>query len=589
MLLNGGPHRFALRLIEPQRARRPARRLIDARAEVELPEGEDARPRRVLRQRDAARDALPAALRAVAAGAARSRRTDLGARRRLPGRRRRRRGRAGPRGPTELRRAVDVDFVELYATVVDRRGRPVEDLTAAEVRRCSRTASSRRSAASSGSHDLPIHAGVMLDTSASMVEELDRGRARRAPLLPRGADAARPRGGHHLRRRAAAGRALHRPASSVLAGGARRPRGRRARPALRRARLRPPLLHAACAASARSCCSPTASTPAAGSRFDEVLEYARRTGVAIYAIGLNVPSNPLDGRHARSTSWRARPAGAPSASSAPASSRRVYATIERELRAQYLIAYQSLATIAAGESFRAVERRGHARRGVEARARCAATTRERDLEPRAAASRPRLGLAAPPRAARRRSALEFEVRPPTPTRRRAPGERPRRLVRAPGARQGARRRPSGRDRARRRHHRGARRRDPRQARRRRRRARAMLARLSGRDHEVWTGVALVERRPRRGARRRALASSARRCVFRALDRRGDRRLRRERRADRQGRRLRHPGLGGAVRRGIDGNYTNVVGLPLGLWRPARASSASTCGFGELAAAVSRRT
>ena len=64
---------------------------------------------------------------------------------------------------------MNVDFVELYTTVVDRRGRPVDgleqkDFTVLEdgapqtVRRFERV------------KDLPIYAGILLDTSASMAE-----------------------------------------------------------------------------------------------------------------------------------------------------------------------------------------------------------------------------------------------------------------------------------------------------------------------------------------------------------------------------------------------------------------------------------
>jgi Ca-activated chloride channel family protein len=74
--------------------------------------------------------------------------------------------------------------------------------------------------------------------------------------------------------------------------------------------------------------------------FADVLEYAQRTGVAIYAIGMNVPSNPPDAgicldQLARKTggrSYRIERA----VELGP-----IYKTIERELRAQYLISYQS--------------------------------------------------------------------------------------------------------------------------------------------------------------------------------------------------------------------------------------------------------
>ena len=75
-------------------------------------------------------------------------------------------------------------------------------------------------------------------------------------------------------------------------------------------------------------------------------------------------------------------------------------------------------------------------------------------------------------------------------------------------------------------------------------------------HRVYTGVALVDRqgRDRAGWSRRGCASSA--CP------RGDRRLYRQRRMARQGRRLRHPGPRRRLRVKLVGSYTGVVGLPL---------------------------
>lgn len=71
-----------------------------------------------------------------------------------------------------------------------------------------------------------------------------------------------------------------------------------------------------------------------------MLDYARRTGVTIYSIGLNVPTHPADaGVHldqlARETggrSFRIRRANELAS---------VYETIRLELRAQYLLAYPS--------------------------------------------------------------------------------------------------------------------------------------------------------------------------------------------------------------------------------------------------------
>jgi Ca-activated chloride channel family protein len=75
-----------------------------------------------------------------------------------------------------------------------------------------------------------------------------------------------------------------------------------------------------------------------GSRFtfDEALEYARRSGVTVYVIGLgeDVEKKKL-GRFAEETGGRAFLLG--NATELPG----IYAAIEDELRSQYLIAYQS--------------------------------------------------------------------------------------------------------------------------------------------------------------------------------------------------------------------------------------------------------
>ena len=88
-----------------------------------------------------------------------------------------------------------------------------------------------------------------------------------------------------------------------------------------------------------------------GSRFtaDEALEYARRSGVTIYVIGLgeDVEKKKL-GRFAEETGGRAFFPG--KATDLPG----IYAAIEDELRSQYLIAYQSTNT-AGGAAFRTVD------------------------------------------------------------------------------------------------------------------------------------------------------------------------------------------------------------------------------------------
>ena len=114
-------------------------------------------------------------------------------------------------------------------------------------------------------------------------------------------------------------------------------------------------------------------------------------------------------------------------------------------------------------------------------------------------------------------------------------------------------------RARGRHRRGRRRRDPRQAGDPEDAAR-MLRLLSGRSHQVITGVCLMQDGAA-GGRDRGRDHRGRVC-------RRSRRLRStgtwQRGANGQGRGLCHPGLASRFVTRIEGSYSNVVGLPMAL-------------------------
>ena len=355
VLLNGGPHRFALRLTEPQRT--PANgEPLEARAEVDLPEGEELdRVEFYLNETRLATLYQPpyavsliaptidglTYLRAVAflagGGAAEDVRVF---------------------GAESDGEAVEVDFVELYAAALDRRGRPVTDLGAADfriledgteqvVRRFENFDRTRDRPAAGLREDgqppatvdlLPIHAGVMIDTSASMIEELADAevaahRFFREVLTPVDraavitfADA--PRLAVRFTNKL-----------DILAGGLA---GLQAEGETRFHDSLAFALHYFSGVRGRRALILLTDGDDSESRFrfDEVLEYARRTGVTIYAIGLNVPSKPVDaGAHldqlARETggrSFRIRRANELAS---------VYETIRQELRSQYLLAYQS--------------------------------------------------------------------------------------------------------------------------------------------------------------------------------------------------------------------------------------------------------
>jgi Ca-activated chloride channel family protein len=86
--------------------------------------------------------------------------------------------------------------------------------------------------------------------------------------------------------------------------------------------------------------------------FDETLEFARRSGVAIYSIGIGLASRELEARM-RLQRFAAATGGRYFFISQARELAAIYESIEEELRFQYLLAYQS--TDSEGDEFRRVE------------------------------------------------------------------------------------------------------------------------------------------------------------------------------------------------------------------------------------------
>jgi VWFA-related protein len=355
-VVNGGPHRFALRLVEPRRIE-PGAESVVARAEVDVPDGE--RLDRVefhvndrlyatlfqapfVQSLPVPRSAETAWIRAVAhlrgGGAA----EDVAL--------------VGTAGLTE---EVDVDLVELHASVLDRRARPVADLRPEDfavfedgvrqnLRRCEFETT------------LPIHAGVMLDTSSSMAEDLDE--AERAALQFLSTVLTERDRGTVITFSDAPVLAVRFTSDlETLAGGLA---GLEADGDTHLWDSLAFALHYFSGLRSKRVLVAITDGEDSGSRFayDEVIEYARRTGVAVYIVGLDVPvTDPEVGlrldRLARETGGRSFRIG-DVRELAP-----IYAEISVELRSQYLLAYQSSGETA---SFRQVEVR-LARPGLEAR------------------------------------------------------------------------------------------------------------------------------------------------------------------------------------------------------------------------------
>ncbi|MEM1204956.1 MAG: VWA domain-containing protein [Acidobacteriota bacterium] len=356
--INAGPHRFDVRLLEPRRGK-PYRHSVRAHADVDIPEGErldrlelflDETLVATLYQPPFEQpillpeDAGMTFVRAVA------------------------HLRDGSTAEAvELINAPDymdevrVNFVELFTSVLDRKGNLVEDLTAEDfqVLEDGEPQTIRRFETM---QDLPIRAGLLLDTSLSMLDRLpdvEKAAYRFLETVMTERDRAsiitfadEPR---------LAVRFTH--DRSVLAGGLADlvAEGETA--------LYDSLifsLHYFSGLKGKRALVVLTDGEDSGSRyvFSDVIEFARRTGVSIYVIGLDLPSNA---REIRSKLYRlaGETGGECFLVDSARELGRVYDSIQLELRSQYLLAYQS-SKPAAEEEFREVEVKVEGR-GLEAK------------------------------------------------------------------------------------------------------------------------------------------------------------------------------------------------------------------------------
>jgi VWFA-related protein len=355
--VNGGPHRFKVRFLEPERGLRYGRN-VRASVDVAIPAGEkldrlelflnEARLATLYQPPFVQPILLPDGatltyLRAVAYLQGGGSAEDL----------------VFVNAP-EVAEEIRVSLVELYASVVDRRGRPQTDLTLAdftvkedgvpqEIRRFERI------------DDVPIHAGVVLDVSSSMEQELDDSikaalRFFESVIQPKD--------------RAAVFTFADRPALvvpftndfGVLAGGLTKlvadgetslwdalaaslhyfsgVRGKRALVVLT-----------------------DGDDTRSRYKFDDVLDFARRAGVAIYPIALGLPPKAVDVRM-RLRRFAEETGGELTEVENAGQLGKVYERIERELRSQYLLVYAS--PEGDGEKYREVKVEV-ARPGLEAK------------------------------------------------------------------------------------------------------------------------------------------------------------------------------------------------------------------------------
>ena len=255
-----------------------------------MPGGQDPPEARVLLERVARRDALPGALRAD--GQHQGREVPrLRADHRDP---RRRNGRGGPALRQRARAyisEVSVDAVELYTTVTDK-GRPVPGLQASNFK-VFEDGVIQKIESFEYVKNLPISLGVMIDTSASMLEIASGGGAG-GDLVPRLLD--RPEGPrlHGLLRQ----RALHPVQAHQPQGQALPLDGRPARRGLdgplRRDRLSASTSSPGVKGKKALVILTDGKDTASKFDFDTMLEYVRKSGISIYGIGLKISGADLE-------------------------------------------------------------------------------------------------------------------------------------------------------------------------------------------------------------------------------------------------------------------------------------------------------
>jgi VWFA-related protein len=247
---------------------------------------------------------------------------------------------------------LDVQFVELYTTVLDRAGRPVQGLAREDFRVLEQGAP-QEILRFEQVRDLPIHAGILLDVSASMGESgsLDPARAAALQFFQQ---ILRPKD------RAAVVTFNDRPnlavqftnELAVLGGGLAGLKAERGT-ALWDSLIFSLYYFNGIKGQKALLVLSDGKDESSRFAFEDTLEYARRAGVTIYAVGLSLPSgDPRQKltRIAEETGGRSFFIDSTDALAG------IYARIEEELRSQYLIAYQSASADTSG-AFRKVDLR----------------------------------------------------------------------------------------------------------------------------------------------------------------------------------------------------------------------------------------
>ena len=360
--LNVGPHRFAVRLVEPQPGK-TYKSSLRAQAQVEVPEGDkldrvefflnDDRVATLYQPPYTQPIFVPPSknlttwVRAVAYLVDGNSTEDL----------------VLINSPENTR--VDVQFVELFTSVVDGRGRPVQGLTKDDFK-VLEDGTPQQIQRFELVRDVPIYAGILLDTSGSMSDGGKLDEAVRAALrffqkviTPKD--------------RAAVITFSDKPNlavrftndESVLSGGLA---GLQAEG---NTTLYDSLIYSLYyfgGVKGKRAIVLLSDGKDEGSRysFNDALEYARRSGVALYTVGLDLSSQEADVR-LKLARLADETGGRFFYISKASELERIYDQIQSELRSQYLLAYQSSKeTTVSDNKFRTVEVK-MSRPGLEAK------------------------------------------------------------------------------------------------------------------------------------------------------------------------------------------------------------------------------
>jgi len=333
-LLNASPHRFSVRLVEPRRGKKYERSLR-AEAKVEIPE--DATLDRVefylnetlvatLYQEPFTQpivlppDGAIAYVRAVAYQVDGNSTEDL----------------VFVNAPENLEE-IEVQFVELYTTVLDRQKRPVADLAANDFS-VREDGVAQKLTRFERLENLPIHVAVLLDTSASMEPSLTQATAAalkffQQAITPRDRGALIP-----FNDRPTLAVKMTNRKDDLAAGlaGLKAERGT----ALYDSVVFSLFYFNGIKGQRALLVLSDGKDENSRFRFDQALDFARRAGVAIYTIGLDIGRSDFETRKVLKT-FAEETGGRSFFIKQAAELDAIYAAIQRELRSRYLLAYQS--------------------------------------------------------------------------------------------------------------------------------------------------------------------------------------------------------------------------------------------------------